>query len=201
MPTAEGVEVTLQGIEPSSLILTDSEGRFIFDDIPAGTYNLLFNKQGFREHYTQGIRFVPGPDTLFLLKGMREFSTLVVNDLELEVETRNGNDFLLLKGTIKSGIDAFSTYNVWVYFDDEDKVSNLSFPFTPLKIRGKHNDAFSEEIFLSSFGPVKNQFESGNTVYVALYGDSGASNFNSLESKSEPIGLSQKSNVVSFIMP
>jgi len=61
-----GVEITMEGIEPGMSAFSDEDGKFAFDNIPFGTYNFIYHKDGYGTYRMQSVSVVGGskPSTL-----------------------------------------------------------------------------------------------------------------------------------------
>ncbi len=78
------VEVIVEGTDPQITVTTDENGQYIIDDLETGTYNLIFNKEGYSPYTILGYQFLGGnvtsgvnPVTLYGL------SRIQINDLTL----------------------------------------------------------------------------------------------------------------------
>jgi hypothetical protein len=62
-----GVEVIVEGNELQKKALTNAEGQFIIDNLKSGTYNIIFNKEGYCQHKVISVPFVGGnkPATIY----------------------------------------------------------------------------------------------------------------------------------------
>jgi hypothetical protein len=61
MPDHSGVEITVEGSNPLIKAITNEKGQFVIDDLKSGTYNFIFNKEGYYQHKQNGYMFVGGP--------------------------------------------------------------------------------------------------------------------------------------------
>ncbi|MCT4615435.1 MAG: carboxypeptidase-like regulatory domain-containing protein [Marinifilaceae bacterium] len=117
--------VHIEGINPEQKAYTDESGLFQFDDVPTGTYNLSFIKEGFYEHKIISYQFIGG-DSVNIIKPtlMYEKSSIKVQNLRVDgVEEFNDHTTLF---TIRADLADKRTNdsNFFRYFVSAD--SNLS---------------------------------------------------------------------------
>jgi hypothetical protein len=60
-----GVNIRLEGIEPAIDVQTNKDGHWIIKDVPAGTYNITYSKEGFETYKQFGIGHVGGSISTF----------------------------------------------------------------------------------------------------------------------------------------
>lgn len=61
-----GVKVSIENT--SYMVFTNEIGRYDFKDIPAGTYNIIFEQEGYNTEKITGLQFMGGNVTVFLGK-------------------------------------------------------------------------------------------------------------------------------------
>lgn len=60
-----GVNIRLEGIEPAIDVQTNKDGHWVMKDVPAGTYNITYSKEGFETYKQFGIGHVGGSISTF----------------------------------------------------------------------------------------------------------------------------------------
>jgi hypothetical protein len=55
-----GIKVSAEGSHPQIEALTDKNGQFILDDLKSGTYNIVYDKEGYCQHKIASVQFVGG---------------------------------------------------------------------------------------------------------------------------------------------
>ena len=93
-----GIAVTVDNSSPKLTATTDATGKFAFDNVPAGTYNLTFTRSGLGTFRRLSVAHLGGPDPTFLPNvSLSQVSGTVVSALASATPTANGN--LLLQTT------------------------------------------------------------------------------------------------------
>jgi hypothetical protein len=55
-----GIEVVIEGTDPLRSVTTNTDGKFVVDNLECGTYNFVFKKEGYCTHKIVGHQFVGG---------------------------------------------------------------------------------------------------------------------------------------------
>ena len=93
-----GVSVSLDNTSPKLTATTDAAGKFAFDNVPAGTYNLTFARSGLGTFRRLSVAHLGGPDPTFLPNvTLAQVSGTVVSTLASAGPAANGN--LMLQTT------------------------------------------------------------------------------------------------------
>lgn len=168
----EGMTVSIEGTNLSTV--TDRQGNYNFPSVPFGNYELKFEKEGF------GTFFKPVEHD----KGFREFGTRLI-DISLGMKSSTAIYELLARlnqGAIETRVvtapigTGISPVYVTYFFGDDVDVSNsvnqgVVGPLTFSEGTAGNIVNFSKER-LAEMG-----FETGETVYIRVYGDSFHTNF------------------------
>jgi hypothetical protein len=86
-----GYEITIEGTSPVAKTVTDVAGEFIFNDLPTGTYNFVFQKEQFQTRKIFSYRFVGGSiPTYFDQVYLSQLPTTTITRFEASV-TNEGN--------------------------------------------------------------------------------------------------------------
>lgn len=173
---------------------TDSEGDFVAEDLPMGTYNLVVEKPGFATRNIGGFRVLGGKEPLYTITSIFRPSTTRVTDLTAVLSLNIVN----VAGTVIHN-NQFSYYTHYALLagttpdvspDKFDQVSLYSFS-------QPSGASFNSAMFLN---PEK--FRSGSTVYLVAYGSTSQYSYDYDTGQYTLYGVGDKaSNVVSFVIP
>lgn len=164
-----GVEVTLEGSDPLKKTYTEPDGSYQFDDVKSGTYNIIFNKEGYCQRLIMGYNFVGGTKPSYAGEVfLYEIIKARVDSVKLEVYKYN--DQFKIHGRIIA-CNTAGIYNFgFIYFINNS--SNVS--YTNYISCGDLNRYVSDSCreFITELDPVK--FPVGSTAWVIVYPYSGA---------------------------
>jgi hypothetical protein len=150
-------------------VLTDENGEYLFEDLLFGTYNLVFEKEGYGTYKVFNILHKDGATNISVIPSLGEKSTTEVDDL-----TQSQFEQSILVNVPCSPAASSSNTNYLRYFLGlTPQVSNIQHMVPSLGITS-NDDPYvitltKEE--LNGFG-----FDTGTTVYIRVYGDSFWSN-------------------------
>lgn len=165
------VLVQVDGTYPLITAYTNDSGNFEIDHLPAGTYDLIFSKDGYNSMIIMGYRFAGGiaPENINYIRMFEKSSTRIEN-FSIEVKEGEGINF---KGTIfhNFNFDSLETLYVPVRFYITDKsnpsryeyIQNMEFFF-----EGESGQQFETGYYhynTSLFSP-------HSTIYAVAYGSS-----------------------------
>lgn len=163
------IEITIEGSNPEIKVLTDTSGSCTIKDLPIGTYNLIFAKNGYGISKIQGLKFFGG-DTPYnrSISIVRKSTTRIISyDLSI-----SGNN-LLLSGIIThqypvTGYISYPYYwpGLLVYLSDSPTVSSTNF----LSSYNFYSDKDIDTKFSTSMNLNASLFPTGRTIYVIIYG-------------------------------
>ena len=95
-----GITVTVDNSSPKLTTTTDAAGKFAFDNVPAGTYNLTFARTGLGTFRRLSVAHLGGPDPTFLPNvSLSQVSGTVVTALTSATPAANGNLLLQTSAT------------------------------------------------------------------------------------------------------
>lgn len=83
IPENGGVEVTLEGSTPLIKVSTDENGMVEISNLNSGTYNILFNKEGYTQYRLMSYQFVGGNEITMVNGYLYENSNAQIHDLTL----------------------------------------------------------------------------------------------------------------------
>jgi hypothetical protein len=81
----EGVKVTIEGTDPLITIATDDEGAFKVNDLPTGTYHLLFQKPGFGTYKLLGYTFIGGSQPFLVAAVLYPLPQTKIKDISIKI--------------------------------------------------------------------------------------------------------------------
>lgn len=151
---------------------TDVQGNFTLNDVPFGTYTLMYQKNGFGTFKRFGLSHADtgtGITQLNEIPSLGELSTTQVPNLEARVE---GSDVFLSVTTNPGGNNSNSRY-IRYFLHTNTNVSNENYTYFSSGIVSRINPL---ELTLNAQDLINAGFTSGQTVYAKVYGDSFWSN-------------------------
>lgn len=150
---------------------TDVDGDFVLNDVPFGTYTLIYEKSGFGTFKKFDIEHTNTGSSTIITENpsLGESSTTTVTDLTVSV---NGNDVLVSITTDPAGSNGNTRY-IRYFLSTDSNVSNENYTFYSSGLISQINP---NQITLSQSDLTNAGFSSGQTVHVKAYGDSFWSN-------------------------
>ncbi len=152
-----GVNVSIEEISAS--VDTNEDGRFELADVPAGTYNLIFNKTGYGINKRFSYQFIGGNVPALLSETtMYEQPKTEIQSLDI---TNDDNMINILGNTLET-----DRYSFQIFLNDSSNVSNLNFDYSS----GRNTicclpmTQFSGSIYLG-----ESSYSSGDEVYLVVY--------------------------------
>lgn len=198
-----GVKVTAEGT--SYQAVTGADGIWQIKDLPAGTYNLRFSKDGFNDHRIISYGFVGGGDDY-----LRELPSMVATPTGFEFTGFTvdiSNEFLQFSGSISN--PDLKDLPVVIYLGRTPEVSSTSndhfYFFKAQVFHYPATDPIRDTHFDLSFESLRRQFSlpPGSTIYARAY--IGTPRYTAYYDPSRYIAvrtdLSKGSDVISFTIP
>lgn len=161
-----GVYVSVEGSQPALTTLTTSSGRYQFDNLQVGTYDLVFSKTGFGTMKNLGFIFVGGDKPRIFNTTMSQISTSMLNNLSL---TSTSSTVFSASGTISPAVISSSYKLIRFFYSKSNTVSSTNY-LTSYVTTNTTTTAFSSS---RSFDKVT--YPSGTTMYVKAYSDISSS--------------------------
>jgi hypothetical protein len=165
---SKGVKVEIENTDLYTY--TDEDGRFIIDNVPSGTLNLVFTKEGYSGHKKCGIQFLGGADYPVNVGAVNiyEISSTVVEEFSIE----SSPGFVTFNAVIDPPSSDTLDRGILILISDNQLISYnnnlmhldyLIYTGNSMSVQLDRDD-FTEQ--LSSFDPNK-------TYYAIAYGISG----------------------------
>lgn len=165
-----GVTVSIDGVSSTT---TDATGKYTFDNLTNDIYTITFSKSGYGTTKLVGINHtfsVSG--TVIPNKSLGKISTTQVNAFSYNSNTFNGAPGASFTYTLNPVPSANNKGFVRYFLSKSASVSNTNYEaFTEVKSYSSNNIAGFSVDDLAALG-----FQSGQTVYIKMYGDSFISN-------------------------
>jgi hypothetical protein len=191
-----GIEIVVEGVAPEIKVKPNADGVFTIENIPYGTYNLLYGGSGIGLYKNYSVK-VAGGSAPVILKTIRLFQTVKNPVTSFEVEAHVGGN-LWITGLAK--LSKGHCNNFYIYVSDSPDVSNVNYRFLA------NDGAFESENEMDfSIGPLDYYgFKKGSTVYVVIYGTAanGQSTYTDIDTgKTVFPGASTPSEIKSVKIP
>lgn len=156
----EDINVVLEDGAIEMSTTTDSDGEFLLENIPAGTYNLIFSKEGFSDYQQQGVQIIGGEERIYSLAYLIEKSSTSIENISIELDVVN-NIYL------KSSVIHNSEYAVIRYFlHDQEDVSYFNYIETGTFIfDGESGTQETCNLYKNT-----SSYYSGSKIYIIAYG-------------------------------
>ncbi len=159
-----GVKVTAEGSKPEISTYSDIDGNYVLENLPSGTYNFLFEKEGFYPIVFQGVTFVAGEVPQFFMNNIA--NVYMSQKINTEILSLNFEiiytDILAIRGTFSNPDEVRVDY--MCYLSDSPDVSYNNymecFRIQPYGEENRINHTFRADEVL---------FPSGSTLYAVLY--------------------------------
>lgn len=161
-----GITVSVDNSTPKLSATTDASGKYAFDNVPAGTYNLTFAKPGLGTFRRLSVAHLGGPDPTFLGNTtLSQPSGTVVSGLSVTGPANNGN---LVVQVTATNVNSAAVQRVAVF------VSSSTTPTaTTGTLLGAYAVVTSGTISTFSLRPADLRgagFATGAQVYAVAYG-------------------------------
>ena len=163
-----GVRVSIEG--RNNFAFTNTEGRYHLENVSAGIFNIVYEKEGFGLNKIIAREFVGGGDAF--INSIQLMKLPSFNVTSLNISTVLGSADLTISGNI-SNVQSYSRY-VISFFGKSENVSNDPQNYLMATHIYVYKDSAS---FTSSWSNLNESllavgFNSGETIYVAAYSSS-----------------------------
>lgn len=163
MPDNSGVEVIVEGSIPQNKTLTDENGQYVIDNLKSGTYNVIFNKEGYCQHKIIGYQFVggnrPASAGSTAIFGVSDFQ---INDPDITVIFNLPHRVAFTVTAKTPGISGLCRY----FVSNGSDVSYMKYALTGVTAI---NNAHGERNIYFQFHVDPSNFPSGSELYLIMY--------------------------------
>jgi len=167
-----GVSVSIDNSTVS--VKTGTDGKFQFDSIPAGTYDISYSKDGFGTGKIMGLYHAATNHATTLIKNSESMavnSTLSISNLVVQAFDPAIQQMGVTGFHIVPVFSANKEKWVHLFFADNNTVSSTNYQAEyKIKASGAANDFSNYNMTTKWFESLG--FKKGQTVYVIAYGDS-----------------------------
>lgn len=152
-----GVNVSIEGLNTSAN--TNENGRFELSNVPAGTYNIIYNKKGYGSYKRFSFQFIGGNIPAML------YETTLYEQPKIEIQSLDIS-FTDNVITIAGKITETNHFTVRTFINDSSNVSNENYDYASARYSysGWTFTQFSQSIYLS-----ETPFYPGDKVYLVIY--------------------------------
>ncbi len=164
-----GMKVSVEGLGSQFSVLTDAAGKFVLEDVPFGTYTLLYEKEGYGTFKRPGLEHKAGGTVLTDIPSLGQLSTTKVTQLNA---SPNGTGVEVSVTTDPGGNSGNRRY-VRFFFSTQSTVSSTNYQVVSGTFISQENPfgrTFTRtELAALGLAP-------GTVVFIRAYGDSVFSN-------------------------
>jgi hypothetical protein len=163
-----GVKVSIEG--RNNYAYTNSDGRFSLQNVAAGIFNIVFEKEGFGMNKVIAREFIGGGDAYLYDIGLYKFPSFNVKSLNLTIVT-NQPPYLTMSGNLSDARN-YPRYLI-IFFGKNENVNNdpKNYLYYDITDAGPGSSSYSSSIYYKWF-LLQSGFNSGETVHVAAYSTS-----------------------------
>jgi hypothetical protein len=152
-----GVTASIDQLNRSAI--SDLNGRFELNGIPAGTYNITCNKEKYGTTTIYSYQFIGGNiPSIIYERTLYEIPKTEVLSLDAIIS----NHMLNISGQFSKEP---TQYSLQIFINDSSNVSNLNYDYTSVRTRNFHSsEHFEESLYLP-----EDQYNSGDKIYLVMY--------------------------------
>ena len=174
---AGGITVTLEGTGQSTT--TDADGKYQFDSLSTGVYNLSFSKTGYGDNKIEGVQFLGGGTIYARNSMMSQIPVFTIANIAAVDTVIQGQDFVKIRGNLSDPdtrtrtLLAFLGTTSGVSSNPANYVNTVAIT-ARVTMQNPNGTIFSQ--FIPAYELYNAGFTSGSTLYVAAY--PAANNYN-----------------------
>ncbi|MGQ1945469.1 carboxypeptidase-like regulatory domain-containing protein [Geofilum sp. OHC36d9] len=156
----ENINVVLDDGNTKFSTTVNSNNEFLIDNIPTGTYDLIFSKEGYYVYQIQGLQIVGGDEPLHTSGYLIEETSTTIENISIELDAVNN---LYLKSTVNHNGD----YALIRYFlHNQENVSDSNYiEAGTLIFDGESGSQIACNMYSNT-----SSYSSGSEVYIIAYG-------------------------------
>jgi hypothetical protein len=164
MSDNSGVEVIIEGDDPQIKASTDVDGQFTIDNLKSGTYNIVFNKEGYCQHKITSFQFVGGskPATIYQT-ALYSLSDIQIDSLKITDLERPYSVELMVTAKVPNPNENTSSYCRY-YLSNVPDISYKNYISTDFKYSFSGNE---DILFYLQIDTLK--FPIGSELYLIMY--------------------------------
>ena len=158
-----GVEVIVEGSNPQIKTFTDEDGYFSIDNLKSGTYNFIFNKEGYCQHKIVSYQFVGGNKPTSLNRvSLYWIPTMQIDSIMVTAESNYSIYFLTVAANVSHQPENANYYYRY-YLSNKAEVSYKDYLSTDF-IYGYHSTTLYFQIMGDTI-----KFPAGSKLYMIMY--------------------------------
>lgn len=159
-----GVKVTVEGSDPEIEVSTDSTGKYIINDLEAGTYNFIFSKEGYGTYKMYGEKFIGGDkpgvlDPVYL----SEYSDIVLDSISLYYVSNYSEVYFVVNVFLPEEMGSY--FYLRYYISDNPEVNYTSYKQTDINYLYYTRGQLKFEV--SEIDTIK--YPVGSDIYLIAY--------------------------------
>ncbi len=167
--TNAGMKVSIEGSNPLISTLTDATGKFMLENVPFGTYTLVYEKEGYGTFKYPGIEHKAGGTFLSDTPSLSQLSTTQVTDLKVTTSTAS----VQVAVTTTPGGTSSNRRYLRFFFSIQNTVSSTNYLAVSPTFISQENP-YSRTFLAAELAALG--LTSGTEIFVRAYGDSFFSN-------------------------
>jgi hypothetical protein len=158
-----GYEVTFEGSDPEQKAVSDADGKFVVEDLQAGTYNLIFARPGFETRKVFSVQFTGGNvPTYYYAPLLSQLPSTSITGFTISVTDHSNPDpnlytMLKIEATTLPEPTLENPRTLVVYVHTDHSVSESNYSFSQLNVT--NNNALIR----------LDKISSGTTLYAIAY--------------------------------
>lgn len=156
----ENINVVLDDGNTKFSTTVNSNNKFLIDNIPTGTYDLIFSKQGYYDYQIQGLQIVGGDEPLHTSGYLIEEISTTIENISIELDPVN--NMYLNSTVIHSGDYAVIRY----FLHNQENVSYSNYLETGTLIFGGESGS---QVACNMQNNTAS-YPSGSEIYMIAYG-------------------------------
>lgn len=169
---AAGATVVLEGSDPLITTTTDSNGRFLIEDLPTGTYDVVVSKEGYGTYKSVSYSFLGGGQSTPWYGGIWILPKNKITDVSGTFSpSPSWSPYTSFRFVLKSGPDgSYTGTDVCYFIGTSNTVSSTSYSDA-----GYFSAYFGSPSYSYTIPFSKEKYPPGTTAYIIFYPSTTAS--------------------------